>query len=414
MGTLTISLPKTVVSLLPDVRSDGITAGWLNPILGNTDANLIAGLGEPEDSPGVPPANGYIRYRLQRNTGDITLRIVFAYTDINFPFFSLDGAVPISLTDLPSGFIMNATLISKLHSLTCQVDATNWGSSFSTSLINTISQSIAEDGKIPPVDGIPSYFAELFLDGLKITDDPSVYIGPLSFLGSLLTYEVIVQTDACGGGSFIDLGLELFNYSLEGSYALFQYDWIVSYPDGTPVHVGDRIQIDAITTAGKASFSRVKKLSFKFPTTNGDGTSVISTISINKPGEFGERTEYINIPPDESFDDNDNDYVVEDTSFILEWTDDQIIIVVPPGFGPYEGPVDFIPTVSPSPGPLDPTEFSGSINLEVLEILYVDTSGVYQIVPGKTNDTLYSGDRDGTTVDVAIPKPFIRTGFVGS
>lgn len=46
-------------------------------------------------------------------------------------------------------------------------------------------------------------------------------------------------------------------------------------------------------------------------------------------------------------------------------------------------------------------------------VLSADPSGIYTLVPGKTNDTLY--DRDETpvvTVDVKIPDPFIRTGFL--
>ena len=36
--------------------------------------------------------------------------------------------------------------------------------------------------------------------------------------------------------------------------------------------------------------------------------------------------------------------------------------------------------------------------------------GIYQMVPGKTDDTIYSGD---DTVDVKIPDPYFKTGVIG-
>lgn len=59
------------------------------------------------------------------------------------------------------------------------------------------------------------------------------------------------------------------------------------------------------------------------------------------------------------------------------------------------------------------TQFSGSIALAAYTILVTNGSGIYVLSLGKTNDTLYSSERDGTTVDVKIPDPFAKTGFVG-
>jgi hypothetical protein len=58
-------------------------------------------------------------------------------------------------------------------------------------------------------------------------------------------------------------------------------------------------------------------------------------------------------------------------------------------------------------------QFSGDITLGSYTILVADASGIYTIVPGKTDDTLYKSARDGTTFDVKIPDPFIKTGFIG-
>lgn len=61
----------------------------------------------------------------------------------------------------------------------------------------------------------------------------------------------------------------------------------------------------------------------------------------------------------------------------------------------------------------DGTQFSGSVPLGVLTILLTNASGIYSLVPGKRNDTYYSSHRDGTTVDIKIPNPTARTGFIG-
>lgn len=63
----------------------------------------------------------------------------------------------------------------------------------------------------------------------------------------------------------------------------------------------------------------------------------------------------------------------------------------------------------------DGTQFSGTVPLRsILTIFFTDGTGIYTLVPGKTDDTLYVQDYTPvTTVDVKIPDPFIKTGFIG-
>lgn len=75
----------------------------------------------------------------------------------------------------------------------------------------------------------------------------------------------------------------------------------------------------------------------------------------------------------------------------------------PPGETP-------IVIICSSPG----NQFDGSIILANFVILNFEGSGIYKLVPGKTNDTLYSSSRDGSTYDVKIPNPFGKTGFFRS
>lgn len=59
------------------------------------------------------------------------------------------------------------------------------------------------------------------------------------------------------------------------------------------------------------------------------------------------------------------------------------------------------------------TEFSGSVELgKRITINFENASGIYQLTFGKTTDTLYDVV-DGTTVELAIPDPFFKTGFIG-
>lgn len=58
------------------------------------------------------------------------------------------------------------------------------------------------------------------------------------------------------------------------------------------------------------------------------------------------------------------------------------------------------------------TEFGGhQYVLGPFVYILADPSGLYQIVTGKTNDTLYV-DHSTMTQNVAIPNPFIKTGFL--
>lgn len=59
------------------------------------------------------------------------------------------------------------------------------------------------------------------------------------------------------------------------------------------------------------------------------------------------------------------------------------------------------------------TIFSDSIPIGTLTVFFEDGSGIYQIVKGKTTDTVYDPVRDGSTVETAIPDPLGRTGYIG-
>jgi len=65
------------------------------------------------------------------------------------------------------------------------------------------------------------------------------------------------------------------------------------------------------------------------------------------------------------------------------------------------------PSSSPAPGATG-KHYWGLISL----VEESSSGGIYQLVPGKTDDTLYTGE--DSTVDVKIPDPYFKTGLLGS
>ena len=60
------------------------------------------------------------------------------------------------------------------------------------------------------------------------------------------------------------------------------------------------------------------------------------------------------------------------------------------------------------------TQFSGSVDLgPLITIFFLNATGIYTLVPGRTHDTIYNNDNPEETIDVKIPNPFFKTGFIG-
>lgn len=93
---------------------------------------------------------------------------------------------------------------------------------------------------------------------------------------------------------------------------------------------------------------------------------------------------------------------------ILGWNNGTFMS--PNCFNPY-------PYVTPTPGVLPDIAVMGNgglvLNGSVPITLLKDISGIYTLVPGKTNDTLIDRQTGVASVDVKIPDPFAKTGFIG-
>jgi hypothetical protein len=58
------------------------------------------------------------------------------------------------------------------------------------------------------------------------------------------------------------------------------------------------------------------------------------------------------------------------------------------------------------------TQFSGTVLLGTLSVIFADVSGIYTLVPNKRTDTVYDPDNRGQTIEVHIPDPFLETAYI--
>jgi len=92
----------------------------------------------------------------------------------------------------------------------------------------------------------------------------------------------------------------------------------------------------------------------------------------------------------------------------LSWTliTTNLLTFTMPSFGAYE-PTTFNILITG-------TQFTGTLDLGSLwTIWFTSASGMYTLTLGKTNDTLYLEEDLPNTIDVKIPNPTIKTGYVG-
>jgi hypothetical protein len=80
-----------------------------------------------------------------------------------------------------------------------------------------------------------------------------------------------------------------------------------------------------------------------------------------------------------------------------------------------DDPPSVPPTVSVIPVIIidDPGIFTGPIYLDAIPVIMTNASGIYEISTDSLFDTLYDNVNAPDTVEVAIPDPFAKTGFIG-
>jgi len=373
MGALIIKPPTGVVSLIPATRSpDGSAQGWWNPVLASSnDAAILDGL------------TGTLNF-ICNELPPITLARIELNWDAVSAIFSLDGGADIAFSALPPGFLMNGDIVISA------VWANTPNGPFSANILSSdLAQSL----------NVSMEFVALATTGLPIVNpSPLVYITPSNFLAGIFTVQL-------AGASIADAGLARFGlvgfvgapFSLIGTYAIFATTWTMEGGSvggpyhASPFHPGDEIVINSP-----------------------DETPNLLNVTEIKLG-------YAN-----------SEVTILSTDFI-EWTPIKIKFLSPSTL-PYNptlsfdfipfNPIPFEPIIYNPPRPaithipitmvvqIVSTEFTGSVLLGTFEIMIADASGIYNITPNKTNDTLYS-QNSLTIEEVKIPTPFIKTGFIG-
>lgn len=287
----------------------------------------------------------------------------------------------------PGGAVDNASLIVAIES-----------SNLGAILLNTL-----------PNNGSIGFGVALYIDTDPVTPISSVNDLPPGFICTGLNLKIRVGVDLLtytgsivAASGFVDSG-ELTGTT--GSAPNFTYTFAVPQPMPTNVNLlSDILEIAcAISAPGIPGFIQLWMTgdyvlaNFQYELNPVDGSNV-------NVGDQVTITSDLNDPDHLQLDQLDIE--LGDTPVTPETqTEDELTFRVPVGFSG-----SFIINAIGNG-----VQFSGTVPLGTLQVLYADASGIYRIVLNKTSDTVYedSGSGDPTTIDIKIPNPFIKTGYIG-
>lgn len=282
-----------------------------------------------------------------------TLRLAFTGAS-----FYLDGSpTPIAFASLPSGFTPTAAAVKIGPSITPD----------NADDLYNLQQGVGVNGPdlTPTFDydfsGIPPSALDIYVGG----------IGLKVFLS-------VTQAQ----GNFTEIG-PLFDLRVEGTYEINDYSWDLEVPDD-PVDTGTKIRVtsnsDDPTDPRVLDVDQITTITVTYK----DSSDVWQEITVTNITLVYRRITISNIVN------------------ILEFTIPDILSI-----DPGDPPKTLLIRITS-------TQFSGSVVLgKLITIYFVDAPGIYRLVPSKHTDTLYDIENGGT-VDVKIPNPFAKTGFVGN
>ena len=277
----------------------------------------------------------------------------------------LDGSnTPVSYSNLPVAFVPTSAVL-KVNLISIQQPGTGSTQFF-------LQQAQAYEG---------------------ILNASSFIYSPISSMLSILTNGIGIrineaQTFSVQGGCDV----EFENLRIEGTYSLVKYSCTLETPPslpatGTPITITSNFGLGSSGGKGTGSGS-------------GKGIAVID--SLITPLNLLNASQ-INI----TYYDNNNvlQTIVVPTSSFTAWTSNIITFLLPDITGPQPKAITIVYVDNGQ-------QFSGSLTLGQLATIYfTDGTGIYVLKVGKRTDTLYvQGTRQ--TVEVNIPNPFIKTGFV--
>jgi hypothetical protein len=350
MGTFRIITPTLVGSkTVQKTHNDGT--------LGTSDADLIAGLISTDSSIAVLGCGADIN----SNTAvDGVIRFDF---DQSSAIISLDGNPAISFNSLPAGFTPLSAVLSVL------ADGTEAAGVFGTSLFLQL-DTFTESGQFNP-SNIISIAATLAYN-FSILPKPTILDIINNGFGFRWAFHAIPNTpnpDLPANNQFGDI----YNYSFTGTYTIQQSSFTPILQNPTvPVRVGDKVKI--ISSAGGLDEVKQVQLTYNDPVT---GLPQVITLNIDSQD------------PSITVD----GVTIYGLNFIILQQPDFFWFYLPWQLGSFAG--DLTITLIG-----DGTQFSGSVALGSLNILYEDASGIYSLASNQTNDILYF--RDGYTTDIKM------------
>lgn len=268
----------------------------------------------------------------------------------------LDGNPGVDINNLPVGFNANSATIK------LRIALNNWSSP------NVILAKIVYDGTIlNTFTNHGSTVGPIDLDNF----------GTVSSLLALFSAHWLIHIElvqgktaatVCGNLPYNDSDNPITHFYLEGQYSIIT--GITLLDEGGTIQSGDTITIDS-DGVGPNDLTDIDHVEVTYTDTNGDIQHVI----------------------------------IPNTDFII-WITIQITFV-------FDFPPDADKTF-PWVFCIVGTQFTGSVMLGKLTAIIANGSGIYKLTNGKDNDTCYQNSSSGnTTVDVAIPNPFVETGFIG-
>lgn len=267
---------------------------------------------------------------------------------------SLDGAPPISYAGLPPGFTMLSAQVDFGTSVVVLSNAGGPTVCNADIFFNFMGQQVPLNTTSPAGDSFPTQ--QIIVD--MSFPAPTM----LDLMNATLNIDVTTTTN----NAFISSpnSFRVSSVVITGTYSADSFQYSLETPS-EPVDAGDPITATS-------------------PDVNGIDYTLVTSVTIEYPGG--------------------GPIVVDPSDWIT--IEANLFTFLMPSFGGDEPPIITVSITS--------TQFSGSVTLgQLITIYFTSASGLYRLIPSQRYDELYIEDDPGETIDVKIPNPFFRTGFIG-
>lgn len=363
MGSLNILYPGVTSSVSLRSDFDGVNPPTTPGFTGDVYGSPAWASDDTTLRKAIATALHQVAYSaVTEQTLPLTRHITFGFNE-NAEVFSLDGADPISFNSLPAGFTITALTLT----ITIGPPAANF-----VDCVTTVQIDGDDIVGSPDSSNALASFSFVF---------PDMPMSPTDFISTVLFIEFVTTFVTTG----ITFNFLITEFSLTGTFETIGYSWTID--NDSPVSIGESISISSYPSNPNTPPANYDPSLLDPPPLNLLDVDHLELHFLDDAGD----PQTITIP----------------ISSFTSWTWYNITFPLP-DFGGSSPPIFTIVYVD------NGTQFEGSLPLgQLLTIFFVDGTGIYTLVPNKTNDTLYVQDLDPVqTVEVEIPTPFAKTGFL--